>query len=67
MFKVQGLPIIKVKLQCSKFKVKILHALEQLTTWAALITNDLHLAFQSQPFHRAIWLTSPRNIAEITR
>ena len=74
--------ILKVKVQCSKFKVcqsqrskfnvqtsksRSLHTLEQLTTWAALITNDLHLAFQSQPFHRATWLISPRNIAEITR
>ena len=32
-----------------------------------LIINDLHPAFQSQPFCCAIWLKSPYNMAEIAR
>ena len=43
-----------------------LHALAQLAMSGVLITNDLHLAFQSQPFCTIISPISPRNMAHLT-
>ena len=43
-----------------------LHAFVQLAMSGVLITNDLHLAFQSQPHYTIISPISPRNMTHIT-
>ena len=59
MFKVQGLPIIKVKLQCSKFKVKV-------PTCIRVTRHVSHIDYQRLTPCVSISAISPRNMADFT-
>ena len=76
MFKVQGLPILKFKGQCSKFKVKVPTCIradshvrhihyQRLTPCVPIIAilygNLTHFTAQYAPYYRAMWLILQRH------